>query len=308
VPGSFSELARRSNPAVVFVRTLTASARGFRRELREGSGSGFVFDSAGLILTNFHVVEGARAIQVEFFDGRALEGRVVGVDPHTDVAVLSVAARGLPALPLGDSEAAAVGDWVIAIGNPFGLEHTVSAGIISAKERTTADVQLDNPGAYYSFLQTDASINPGNSGGPLIDTAGRVVGMNTAINAAASGIGFAIPVDMLRDLLPRLLEKGRVERAVFGLQVAPVGHEEQARLRLADRRGALVVGVVPVSPASEAGLLPGDVVIGLDGQATATPERFRWRASLAAVGRPARLSVLRGGQHLEVNATPVAMR
>src|SRR5690606_6257174 len=163
--------------------------------------SGFVYDPDGLILTNNHVVANAADIQVTFAqDGRELKARVVGRDPPTDIAVLRVDAKGLSALPLGDSDKTRGGDWVVALGNPFGLSHTVSAGIVSAKGRTRDDVKgLDSSG-YYNFLQTDASINPGNSGGPLLDTSGRVVGINTAIRARANNIGFAIPINMVREL------------------------------------------------------------------------------------------------------------
>ncbi len=304
-PESFAELVERADAAVVFVRTVTAQRYGFRRVLRGGSGSGFVFDPAGHILTNYHVVEGAHAIEVELADGRVLSARVRGADPHTDVAVLEVSANDLPALPLGDSDAVRVGDWVVAIGNPFGLAHTVSAGIVSAKERTSTDVEGKDPTAYYSFLQTDASINPGNSGGPLIDLMGRVVGMNTAIRPDGNNIGFAIPVNMLRDLLPRLLTEGVVRRAVIGVHLAEVDHEVAAQLGLPDRTGALVVMVQPSGPAAAAGLVPGDVIRTLDGKPAKTPDELRWRASLLPAGKPARLGVWRRGQLVELDVAPV---
>ncbi|HXS17866.1 MAG TPA: trypsin-like peptidase domain-containing protein, partial [Polyangiaceae bacterium] len=262
-PMSFADLAARVDEAVVYVRTIQSERRGFQRVLRDGSGSGFVFDSAGKILTNHHVIAGAHAIGVEFKDGRSLLAEVVGADPLTDLAVLQVPAQGLLALPLGDSEQLRVGDWVIAIGNPFGLEHTVSAGIISAKERTSRDVNLGDPDAYYSFLQTDASINPGNSGGPLVDLSGRVVGINTAINQGANNIGFAIPVNMISELLPRLLRDGKVNRAAIGVRVDDVGPQDTQRLGLSDRDGALIVEVVQGGPAHAGGVLPGDVVVKL---------------------------------------------
>jgi len=290
---------------VVFVRTVTAQRYGFRRVLRGGSGSGFVFDSAGHILTNYHVVEGAHAIEVELADGRVLAARVRGADPHTDVAVLEVSATELPVLPLGDSDAVRVGDWVVAIGNPFGLAHTVSAGIVSAKERTSTDVEGNDPTAYYSFLQTDASINPGNSGGPLIDLGGRVVGMNTAIRPDGNNIGFAIPVNMLRDLLPRLLTEGVVRRAVIGVHLGAVDHEVRGQLGLPDRTGALVVMVQPNGPAAAAGLVPGDVIRTLDGKSAKTPDELRWRASLLPAGKPARFGVFRKGQLVDIDIAPV---
>ncbi len=306
-PPSFAELARQSDPAVVFVRTISSRRRGFYRQLTGGSGSGFIFDSDGKILTNYHVVQGAHAIQVELSDDRAFMAQVVGADPHTDVAVLSVEAKELPALPLGESKKVQVGDWVVAIGNPFGLAHTVSAGIISAKGRTSREVKLGNPGAYYNFLQTDASINPGNSGGPLLDLSGRVVGMNTAINPEANSIGFAIPVDMLRELLPRLLRDGVVQRAAIGVHVDVVDRHVQKELDLPDRQGALILRVQPGGPAMAAGLKPGDVVIEFAGKPVETPEDLRWRASLSTVGEPVQLVVRRDGQRRQLSVRPAPM-
>jgi serine protease Do len=219
-----------------------------------------------------------------------------------------VDAAGLPALPFGDSDEIRVGDWVVAIGNPFGLEHTVSAGIISAKERTGRDVQLGDPDAYYSFLQTDASINPGNSGGPLLDLNGRVVGINTAINQSANNIGFAIPVNMIRELLPRLLSDGIVKRAAIGVQVADVSLDDVKRWGLLSRDGAIVAQVVPRSPAEAAGMRAGDVVISFDGKPVRTPEDLRWRASLAVIGKGVPLEVLRGAQKLSLTIEPAPLR
>lgn len=306
-PDSFAPLAQASDPAVVFVRTVSSQRRGFSRVLAQGSGSGFVFDPAGKILTNYHVVKGAHAIEVEFSDDRTFLAQVVGADPHTDVAVIAIDAKDLPSLPLGDSDEVKVGDWVLAIGNPFGLSHTVSAGIISARGRTGQDVRLEDPRAYYNFLQTDASINPGNSGGPLIDLSGRVVGMNTAINPEANSIGFAIPVNMLRELLPRLLSEGVVRRAAIGVHVDSVDRQLQMELALPDRRGALIRAVQPDGPAAAAGVRAGDVVVEFDGKPIATPEDLRWRASLAHIGQPVGLVVLRGGQRTPLSVKPAPM-
>lgn len=307
-PGSFADLATKANPAVVFVRTVQSRQRGFHRVLQPGSGSGFIFDASGKILTNHHVVSGAHAIQVELEDGRALMAQVVGADPLTDLAVLSVPQTDLPALPLGDSDEIQVGDWVLAIGNPFGLEHTVSAGIISAKERTGRDVQLGDPDAYYSFLQTDASINPGNSGGPLIDMAGRVVGVNTAINQAANNIGFAIPVNMIRQLLPRLLKDGRVQRAAIGVQVSDVTLDDVKRFGLPHRKGAFIAQVVPGSPAEKAKMRPGDVVLEFHGVPIESPEDLRWEASLAPINEDVFVVVLREGKETRLSLKPAPLR
>ncbi len=307
-PGSFADLATKTNPAVVFVRTVQSRQRGFQRVLQPGSGSGFVFDADGKILTNHHVVSGAHAIQVELHDGRALMAQVVGADPLTDLAVLRVPATDLPSLPLGDSDEIRVGDWVVAIGNPFGLEHTVSAGIISAKERTSRDVQLGDPDAYYSFLQTDASINPGNSGGPLIDMAGRVVGVNTAINQAANNIGFAIPVNMIRQLLPRLLKDGRVQRAAVGVQVSDVTLDDVKRFGLPHRKGAFIAQVIPGSPAEKAKMRPGDVVLEFHGVPIESPEDLRWEASLAPINEDVSVIVLREGKKTKLSLRPAPLR
>lgn len=307
-PMSFADLAKQANPSVVFVRTVSSQRQGFHRILRPGTGSGFIFDPGGKILTNYHVVSGAHAIQVELHDGRALMGNVVGADPLTDLAVVDVDAEDLPALALGDSDEIRVGDWVVAIGNPFGLEHTVSAGIISAKERTGRDVQVGDPDAYYSFLQTDASINPGNSGGPLIDLHGHVVGINTAINQSANNIGFAIPVNMVRDLLPRLLKDGAIKRAAIGVQVGDVSLDDLQRFKLPDRNGAIVARVIPRSPADAAGLRPGDVIVEFDGKLIRSPEDLRWRASLAEVGKEVTLAILRGGQKADVSLRPAPLQ
>lgn len=307
-PGTFADLAFRCDPGVVFVRTLTSERRGYRRVLGEASGSGFIFDSGGKILTNYHVVSGARAVQVELRDGRALMGNIVGADPLTDLAILSVDAQDLPALPLGDSDAVRVGDWVLAIGNPLGLAHTVSAGIISAKERTGRDVELGNPEAYYSFLQTDASINPGNSGGPLIDLLGQVVGINTAINQGANSIGFAIPVNMIKRLLPRLLKDGKINRAAIGVSVSDVDSDAIQLLKLTSRNGALIQDVSPGGPADRAGARPGDVIVEFDAQPIKTPDDLRWNASLSTIGKEVSMVVIRNAQRETLRLRPAELR
>jgi serine protease Do len=289
MPRTFAELAQRADPAVVFIKTLQEQQgkTGSRRVIGEGLGSAF--------LTNNHVIENASDIRVIFGRSREMKAAVVGRDAPTDIAVLRVDAKDLPALPLGDSDATRVGDWVVAIGNPFGLSHTVSAGIVSAKGRTRQDVQgLGDQTGYYNFLQTDASINPGNSGGPLLDMDGRVVGINTAIRAKANNIGFAIPVNMVRDLLPQLLKDGRVRRSAIGVVVVSVLAEDTERLGLGESIGALVRQVVPGGPADRAGLKVDDVIVGFEGQPVPGPEKLRWVASLAGIGREVTLRVTRG--------------
>lgn len=315
VPASFAELAARADPAVVFVKTFQMN-RGFggRQHVDMGLGSAFVYDPAGYILTNNHVIENAQAIRVIFGRTREMDATVVGRDPPTDVAVLRVAATGLKALPFGDSDSVRVGDWVVAIGNPFGLSHTVSAGILSARHRTTQDVDgLDNSG-YYDFLQTDASINPGNSGGPLLDIGGRVVGVNTAIRARANSIGFAIPINLIKEILPLLLKDGKVRRSAIGVKVVALLPEDLARLRLTSAEGALVSEVIPGGPAERAGLAPDDVILGFQGKPILGPEPLRWMASLAGVGKTITLRVARAQRvfdlkikagELTTNAKPI---
>jgi len=297
-PKSFAELAKRADPAVVFVKTLHR-----QQGPREGNGSAFVFDPDGLILTNNHVIEGATAIVVIFEDSREVEAEVVGRDAPTDVAVLRVKDKGLPFVRLGDSDSAAVGDWVVAIGNPFGLAHTVSAGIISAKGRTGQDVNLGDSSGYYNFIQTDASINPGNSGGPLLDMARQVVGMNTAIRRQANSIGFAIPVNMVKELLPRLIADGKIRRSAVGILVASLVADDLPRLGLKERRGAIVTRVMDGGPAAAAGLKVDDVIVRFQGHEIVGPEKLRWMASLAGVGKSATIDVIRAGKPVSVTAT-----
>jgi serine protease Do len=304
-PATFADLTTRIDPAVVFVRTLQESRNlgGRRQVIGEGLGSAFVFDPNGLILTNNHVIEGASEIRVIFGRKKEMDATVVGRDPPTDVAVLRVSASGLAHVPMGDSEQLRVGDWVIAIGNPFGLSHTVSAGIISAKGRTNQDVKGLDEFGYYDFLQTDASINPGNSGGPLVDMGGHVVGINTAIRAQANNIGFAIPINMIKEIIPTLLKDGKINRSAIGVHVSALMPEDLARLAMTEETGAIVRFVVPGGPADRAGLRPDDVIRAFEGQPILTPDRLRWVASLAGVGRTVTVRVTRGTRNFDLKLT-----
>jgi serine protease Do len=296
-PTGFADLAARCDPAVVFVKTLQEQRR---RVVGEALGTAFVFDPSGLILTNNHVIEHASEIRVTFGRKREMPATVVGRDRPTDIAVLRVEATGLAFVPLGDSDTVRVGDWAIAIGNPFGLSHTVSAGIISAKGRTNQDVRgLDDSG-YYDFLQTDASINPGNSGGPLLDIAGRAIGINTAIRPQANSIGFAVPINMVKELLPRLLKDGKIRRSAIGVVVSAVQEGDVGRLHLPSEAGALVRVVVPGGPADRAGLQPDDVIVGVGADPIISPERLRWLASLAGVGKKVPVRVVREGRTFDI--------
>ncbi len=305
-PRSFADLAAKANPAVVYVQTLQEqkSPRGSRRVVGEGLGSAFVFDPSGLILTNNHVIEHATEISVTFEGKRRMTATVVGRDSKTDIAVLRVEAKDLPYLPLGDSDATRVGDWVVAIGNPFGLSHTVSSGIVSAKGRTQRDVQgLGDPSGYFNFIQTDASINPGNSGGPLLDLAGQVVGINTAIRARANSIGFAVPINMVKELLPHIIADGRVRRSAIGIEILDLAPEDATRLGLADTAGALVKRVLPGGPGDRAGLRVDDVIVAFNGEPVEAPQRLRWRASLAGIGKAVPVRVVRGKRTFDLTVT-----
>jgi serine protease Do len=305
MPLSFAPLARRADPSVATVkaRVERETTLGRRRVVAEGLGTAFVYDPDGLLLTNNHVIEDASEVQVSFFDGREFEAKVVGRDKHTDVAVLRISEKGLPALPLGDSDAIEVGDWVVAIGNPFGLSHTVSAGILSAKGRTRDDVKGLDESGYFNFLQTDASINPGNSGGPLLDLRGQVVGINAAVRANANSIGFAIPINMVKQLLPMLIKDGRIRRSAIGVKVDALNAIEAGRLHRPDRKGAWVKEVVPGGPAERAGLAPDDVIVGFDGKPIADPNELRWLASIAGVSKVASVRVARGDRVFDLRVT-----
>ncbi len=296
-PVSFAPLVERADASVAFVRAIVKSAG---QKAGEGLGTAFVYDPRGLLLTNHHVVERADEITVGFAGGVDMPATIVGSDKETDVAVLRVAQEGLPALPLGDSDQIAIGDWVVAIGNPFGLAHTVSAGILSAKGRTRDDVMGLDPNGYFHFLQTDASINPGSSGGPLMDLEGKVVGINAAVRQNANGIGFAIPINMVKQLLPLLLAEGKVRRSAIGVIVDDLDVDQATRVGRKDRKGALVRGVKGGGPADQAGIAVDDVIIAFDGILIPDPNALRWYASIFGVGKSARVRVARGAREFEV--------
>jgi serine protease Do len=305
MPISFAPLARRADPAVATVkaRVERQGPLGRRRTVAEGLGTAFVYDAEGYLLTNNHVIEDATDIVVSFIDGRELQANVIGRDKHTDIAVLKVEEKGLPALPLGDSDQIEVGDWVVAIGNPFGLSHTVSAGILSAKGRTREDVKGLDPSGYFNFLQTDASINPGNSGGPLLNLRGEVVGINAAVRANANNIGFAIPVNMVKQLLPMLLRDGKIRRSAIGVVVDWLNVIEASRLKRPDRKGAWVKSVLAGGPADRAGVSPDDVILAFDGLSITDPNELRWLASIAGVNKVVTLRIARLDRVFDVRVT-----
>ncbi|MBK5932004.1 DegQ family serine endoprotease [Halochromatium salexigens] len=272
-----------------------------RNRESQSLGSGVVIDAKrGIILTNHHVVRAADAIRVTFDDGRRLEAELVGSDPETDIAVLRVAADELTAIPLADSDALQVGDFVVAIGSPFGLAHTVTSGIVSALGRTGLGIE-----GYESFIQTDASINPGNSGGPLVNLRGELVGINTAILAPGGGnvgIGFAIPTNMVKIVLEQILEHGSVRRGLFGAGVQDLTPEIASALEIDRFRGAVVAALEPDSPALRAGLKPGDIITGVDGRVVNSANDLRSRVGLLPPGTRIELEVLRDGKTRRLKA------
>ncbi len=312
-PLSFAPVAKAADASVVTIYTVGEDdARGFlarkgRGRGQKGLGSGFIVQKDGVIITNNHVIEGADEIQVQLSDERRFAARIAGRDPRTDIAVVRLeGAKDLPTLPLGDSDEIDVGDWVVAIGNPFGLSHTVSAGIVSAKGRGREDVPLD-PSGYYNFLQTDASINPGNSGGPLLNLRGQVVGMNTAIRGGgAQGIGFAIPINMVKQLMPTLLRDGHFTRSALGVRIRDVRElspEDKSLYKIGDEKGAVVEQVERGGPADKAKLELGDVIVGFDGQAVERGTLLQWLASTAGVGKTVTVRAVRGGKPFDVKVT-----
>jgi serine protease Do len=313
-PLSFAPVAKSADPSVVTIytmgeeadRNLFARRRGGGKTAK-GLGTGFIVQKDGVVVTNNHVIEGADQILVQLSDERRLPARVAGRDPRTDIAVVKIDnVTDLPAIALGDSDALEVGDWVVAIGNPFGLSHTVSAGIVSAKGRGRDDVPLD-PSGYYSFIQTDASINPGNSGGPLLNLRGEVVGMNTAIRGGgAQGIGFAIPINMVKQLLPPLLRDGHFTRSALGVRIRDardLSPEDRRELKLGDEKGAVIESVEPGGPADRAKLEAGDLIVAFDGQPIDKSSLLQWKASTAGVGKAVTIRIVRGGKAFDVPVT-----
>jgi serine protease Do len=262
-------------------------------------GSGFIMDPQGYIITNNHVVEGADKITVKLSGGKEYKATIKGRDPKTDLALIQITnpPPDLPFLKLGDSDAVRVGDWVMAVGNPFGLSHSVTQGIISAKGRVIG------AGPYDNFLQTDASINPGNSGGPLLNLKGEVVGINTAIVAGGTGIGFAIPSNMAKSIIPQLKEKGKVVRGMIGVQVQNVTPELAKSFGLPEPKGALVAEVNPDSPGDKAGIQRGDIIIEFNGHPIHEMNELPRLVAETAPGSKATLKVLRKGKEMTLNLT-----
>ncbi|MGH7339457.1 MAG: Do family serine endopeptidase, partial [Candidatus Rokuibacteriota bacterium] len=263
-------------------------------------GSGFVINASGHILTNNHMVANASEIRVKFSDGRELPAKVLGRDAKTDLALIKVEATGLPVIPLGNSGELQVGEAVMAIGNPFGLEQTVTTGIVSATGRVIGE------GPYDNFIQTDASINPGNSGGPLINARGQAVGINTAIftqTGGSVGIGFAIPIDLAKSVVAQLAASGHVVRGYLGVSIQPMTGDLAKSFGISETAGALVSSVVEASPAAKAGVKPGDVITEYNGRKVARSEDLPRAVAETPVGREVPLTVLRDGKPVTLRVT-----
>lgn len=314
---NFADIAERINAAVVNVdATSSKTPRDprFRRAPddldaprefegpRQGSGSGFLIDRDGFILTNFHVIDGAERITVTLADGRAFRGEVVGTDPAIDVALLRIpGSPDLPEAPLGNSDSLRVGEWVCAIGNPLGYVHSVTVGVVSFVGRKLFDVSLDD------YIQTDAAINFGNSGGPLINSAGEVIGINSAISSRASNIGFAVPINQAVAILPQLKTRGRVSRGYIGVYLTDVTAALQRSLGLSVSHGAMVQDVSATSPAERAGLRAYDVIVEVDGREVMSNEELIRDISARQPGTVVRLAILREG-HRQSLAVKLAER
>jgi serine protease Do len=313
VPATFSDLAEKVRPGVVNIQVVKKVKNvdfGFRgnpfgdffapfsqgnppsREFKqEGVGSGFVISQDGYILTNNHVVEDADQIKVKLSNGKEYAGKVVGRDPKTDLAIVKIErSPDLHPLTLGNSEDLKVGSWVVAIGSPFGLEQTVTAGIVSAKGRVIGS------GPYDNFIQTDASINPGNSGGPLVNMRGEVVGINTAIIPNGQGIGFAIPINTAKEIVPQLEEKGHVTRGWLGVSIQEVTPALAKSFDLKEKQGALVAQVVSGGPAEKAGIEQGDIILGFDGKGIAESKDLPRIVASTPVGKTVIVKLLRNGK------------
>ena len=330
VPANFSELAEMARTGVVNIRTertIKDGGRVFRhffgdpfgggqrrhpfeeffgpfseqpqRDYRQRSlGSGFIIDQEGLIVTNNHVIDNADQIKVRLYNGDEYDAELIGRDPNTDLALIRInGAKNLSPLVLGDSEVLKVGSWVVAIGSPFGLEQTVTAGIVSAKKRVIG------AGPYDDFIQTDASINPGNSGGPLLDLRGRVVGINTAIVASGQGIGFAIPINMAKTIVEQLKDKGEVTRGWLGVGIQDLTPELAEYYGLDQRKGVLVTQVFEGDPADKAGVKQNDIIISINDQPVATGRELSAIIANTPVGEKTKITLFREGRQRTLTAT-----
>lgn len=281
--------------------------------LEQGTGSGFILSRDGQVMTNAHVVEGAKTVTVTLNDGRTFEGDVIGTDPITDVAVVKIGGDDLPTAPLGSTDNLAAGQWAIAIGNPLGLDNTVTAGIISALGRTSSQVGISDKRV--QFIQTDAAINPGNSGGPLLNAQGEVIGMNTAIRAGAQGLGFAIPIETAKRIGDQLFENGEVQHPYLGIQMVNlnadmrerINNDEDIEFSIEADAGVMVIRVMEGTPAEAAGIQRGDVISKVNEVDVATATDVQAQVEASIIGKPLKVEVDRKGETKILEIKPTKM-
>ena len=279
----------------------------------QGTGSGFILSADGKLLTNAHVIEGADTVNVTLKDGRTFTGEVMGTDPVTDVAAIKIEATELPVAPLGNTEALSPGQWAIAIGNPLGLDNTVTAGIISALDRSSSQVGISDKRV--QFIQTDAAINPGNSGGPLLNANGEVIGMNTAIRANAQGLGFAIPIETAKRISDELFASGEVQHPYLGIQMMNLNEElkeslnsePRANFQIKEDEGVIIIRVVPGTPAEKAGLQSGDLIKRIDGTAVEDVTDVQSQVENGGLDKELQVEVIRAGKLRKIGVTPTAL-
>jgi S1-C subfamily serine protease len=280
--------------------------------VERGTGSGFIVSADGRLVTNAHVVSGSDTVEVKLKDGRTFEGKVVGIDPVTDVAAVKINASNLPSVQLGKSSTLLPGQWAIAIGNPFGLDNTVTAGIISALDRSSSQVGV--PDKRVNFIQTDAAINPGNSGGPLLNDRGEVIGINTAIRADAQRLGFAIPIETARRVVEQLFSKGRVEHPFLGIQMVDltptikdeINKDQETQVKVSQDQGVYVARVLDNSPAAQGGMQQGDVIQKINGAQVKTASDVQAQVESSSIGTPLEVEVMRGNQTKTIRVRPGA--
>lgn len=278
-----------------------------REQIQRGTGSGFIISEDGKILTNAHVVDGATSVTVNLKDGRVFDGQVLGSDPLTDLAVIQIEAENLPVLQIGNSEELIIGEWAIAIGNPLGLDNTVTTGIISATGRSSSEIGVGDK--RLDFIQTDAAINPGNSGGPLLNARGEVIGINTAIIQNAQGLGFAIPINRAAQIAQTLIAEGKVDHPYIGISMVALNEQTRERLEqmnkphLVNEEGVLIVNVMPNSPAAQAGLKSGDVITGVEGEKISDSSQVQKIVEGRKVGSDLTLNLRRDKQSFDVAVT-----
>ena len=331
--------ANRVGPSVVRIdasRSITGSGDPFERRLfrrffgeeempdlpaspelperfEQGTGSGFILSADGKLLTNAHVIEGADKVEVTLKDGRTFTGEVIGADPVTDVAVIKIEATDLPVAPLGATDSLSPGEWAIAIGNPLGLDNTVTAGIISALDRSSTQVGISDKRV--QFIQTDAAINPGNSGGPLLNARGEVIGVNTAIRANAQGLGFAIPIETAKRISDQLFATGEVQHPYLGIQMVNLNEEmrdrinqdEEIGVQIEEDRGVVIVRVMPDTPAEAAGLLRGDLIQSVGGQEILDVTDVQSQVENSGLDKSLEVKVLRAGEVEVISVTPTTL-